>query len=152
MAEFVAEGLRDVKSHAGRLLGAGLRGARGRLATRGDSVITGDLMIEGLVTIGGLMAVFAGEGFFENAREVFSGDTDAVVGNFKDGFIIGGCGGNRDGLALIFDAIKNNLVEDKLEPLGVGKNFVVEVVDGEVDVAREKEILILGGDSGDDFG
>lgn len=110
VTELVAEGFRDIKAHAGRLLAATWQGVATGSTVRGRySTVT----------------IFAGEGFFEDAREVFRGNTETIIGNREDSFFCGIFGGNGNSFALVFNAILKDLVDDKLEPLAIGKNFVI---------------------------
>ena len=110
MTEFVAEGFRDIEAHASRFLAAARQGvAAGSTACGRRSAV----------------AVLAGEGFFEDAREVFRGNAKTIISNREDSFFCGIFGGNGNSFALVFNAVLKDLVDDKLEPLAIGKNFII---------------------------
>ena len=110
VTELVAEGFRDIEAHAGRLLATTRQGVAAGSTVRGRySTVT----------------IFAGEGFFEDAREIFRGNTETIIGDCEDSFFCGVFGGNGNSFALVLNAILKDLVDDKLKPLAIGKNFVI---------------------------
>ena len=105
MTEFLAEILSDVKTHTG--------------------------------WGGAFAAIKAGESFLENLWEVARGDADAVIldGETDASRIL--AGGEFDfGVfgATVFDAVIDDLVDDKFEPFGVGFDGLVEVLGDDFNV------------------
>lgn len=137
VTELVAEGFRNIEAHASRFLAATRQGVAAGSTVRGRY---------------STVAVLAGEGFFEDAREIFRGNTETIVGDCEDSFLCGIFGGNGNSFALIFNAILKDLVDDKLEPLAIGKSFMVQVAHDKVDVTGEEKVTITSGDIFDNFG